>query len=134
LMLLYSPQSVTILPMRSLFFLFCYFYAGHRALHSLPTRRSSYLHLLAKALHGDGFARGRTTGDHDGAIALDHAGGTSAGNVGLGDRKSTRLNSSHVKNSYAVFCLKKKILRYVHNVRRVGDVKQKKKIGKMFDD
>src|SRR5690606_20768272 len=27
--------------------------------------------------------------------------------VGL-DRKSTRLNSSHVKNSYAVFCLKKK--------------------------
>src|SRR5207302_10172802 len=24
-----------------------------------------------------------------------------------GDRKSTRLNSSHVKNSYAVFCLKK---------------------------
>src|SRR5436309_11926720 len=26
----------------------------------------------------------------------------------LGDRKSTRLNSSHVKTSYAVFCLKKK--------------------------
>src|SRR5690606_11187453 len=25
----------------------------------------------------------------------------------LRDRKSTRLNSSHVKNSYAVFCLKK---------------------------
>src|SRR5690606_39864808 len=25
------------------------------------------------------------------------------------DRKSTRLNSSHVKISYAVFCLKKKI-------------------------
>src|SRR5690554_7947719 len=28
--------------------------------------------------------------------------------VGLGDRKSTRLNSSHVRISYAVFCLKKK--------------------------
>src|SRR5690606_40893387 len=28
--------------------------------------------------------------------------------VGLRDRKSTRLNSSHVKISYAVFCLKKK--------------------------
>src|SRR5690606_41667950 len=27
----------------------------------------------------------------------------------FGDRKSTRLNSSHVKISYAVFCLKKKI-------------------------
>src|SRR5436305_10115018 len=26
-----------------------------------------------------------------------------------GDRKSTRLNSSHVRISYAVFCLKKKI-------------------------
>src|SRR5690349_22282085 len=25
-----------------------------------------------------------------------------------GDRKSTRLNSSHVESSYAVFCLKKK--------------------------
>src|SRR5256885_5508410 len=32
------------------------------------------------------------------------------GNVGLaaGDRKSTRLNSSHLVISYAVFCLKKK--------------------------
>src|SRR5690606_12643966 len=28
--------------------------------------------------------------------------------LGLADRKSTRLNSSHVKTSYAVFCLKKK--------------------------
>src|SRR5262245_64966993 len=28
--------------------------------------------------------------------------------VGLGDRKSTRLNSSHLGISYAVFCLKKK--------------------------
>src|SRR5699024_12322493 len=26
----------------------------------------------------------------------------------VGDRKSTRLNSSHVSTSYAVFCLKKK--------------------------
>src|SRR5438309_6741796 len=29
---------------------------------------------------------------------------------GLGDRKSTRLNSSHSSISYAVFCLKKKKL------------------------
>src|SRR5690606_42076102 len=27
------------------------------------------------------------------------------------DRKSTRLNSSHVKSSYAVFCLKKKTIK-----------------------
>src|SRR2546426_6053242 len=30
------------------------------------------------------------------------------GAVHLGDRKSTRLNSSHLVISYAVFCLKKK--------------------------
>src|SRR3712207_7798245 len=29
-------------------------------------------------------------------------------NWGYGDRKSTRLNSSHANISYAVFCLKKK--------------------------
>src|SRR5690349_24130152 len=37
-------------------------------------------------------------------------GGTAVvlGDVGVKDRKSTRLNSSHVEISYAVFCLKKK--------------------------
>src|SRR3712207_7260571 len=30
----------------------------------------------------------------------------------VGDRKSTRLNSSHANISYAVFCLKKKITRF----------------------
>src|SRR2546427_6021865 len=30
---------------------------------------------------------------------------------GVQDRKSTRLNSSHSQISYAVFCLKKKIMR-----------------------
>src|SRR5438874_9060359 len=35
---------------------------------------------------------------------------TDNGGFGVGrDRKSTRLNSSHVEISYAVFCLKKKI-------------------------
>src|SRR5690625_6947240 len=29
--------------------------------------------------------------------------------IGIKDRKSTRLNSSHVAISYAVFCLKKKM-------------------------
>src|SRR5690554_5902122 len=31
----------------------------------------------------------------------------------VGNRKSTRLNSSHVRISYAVFCLKKK--KYIYN-------------------
>src|SRR3712207_7260869 len=30
-----------------------------------------------------------------------------------GDRKSTRLNSSHANISYAVFCLKKKIITFL---------------------
>src|SRR2546429_5547223 len=37
--------------------------------------------------------------------------------VGVGDRKSTRLNSSHGYISYAVFCLKKKRLHRCHIVR-----------------
>src|SRR5690606_40239942 len=39
----------------------------------------------------------------DERIALSGAGHPETGVL---DRKSTRLNSSHVKNSYAVFCLK----------------------------
>src|SRR5437870_10373510 len=38
--------------------------------------------------------------------------GARAGIV-LGDRKSTRLNSSHVAISYAVFCLKKKKISFL---------------------
>src|SRR5438874_9953112 len=42
--------------------------------------------------------------------ALDHTENalTQAANNVAADRKSTRLNSSHVEISYAVFCLKKK--------------------------
>src|SRR5256885_6488754 len=36
------------------------------------------------------------------------AGGTVVGRDAVRDRKSTRLNSSHLVISYAVFCLKKK--------------------------
>src|SRR3989337_3797432 len=32
--------------------------------------------------------------------------------IALRDRKSTRLNSSHGSNSYAVFCLKKKTMQH----------------------
>src|SRR5690554_1028846 len=35
------------------------------------------------------------------------------------DRKSTRLNSSHVRTSYAVFCLKKKTLGYQNETRDI---------------
>src|SRR5690606_39817125 len=46
-----------------------------------------------------------------GQIGAKQGGQTASGSRrprGRGDRKSTRLNSSHVKISYAVFCLKKK--------------------------
>src|SRR5204862_7269985 len=47
-------------------------------------------------------ARGRARG-HDGRVAARRPRGPPSR-----DRKSTRLNSSHVEISYAVFCLKKK--------------------------
>src|SRR3989442_6495861 len=45
---------------------------------------------------------GGAGGDEGVGLALD------PGGVQEADRKSTRLNSSHVRISYAVFCLKKK--------------------------
>src|SRR5690606_41126401 len=44
----------------------------------------------------------------DGEASGAAAGGDTSGTPAPGpDRKSTRLNSSHVKSSYAAFCLKK---------------------------
>src|SRR5690625_7053743 len=40
--------------------------------------------------------------------SVERSGGISVRGGPLRDRKSTRLNSSHVAISYAVFCLKKK--------------------------
>src|SRR5690606_41238411 len=90
---------------------------------SFPTRRSSDLERVAPRPDGSGLALGMARaytggfrsglGHYDEAIALltsgtellrEHVNGRV---LGL-DRKSTRLNSSHVKISYAVFCLKKK--------------------------
>src|SRR5690606_40672953 len=41
-------------------------------------------------------------------ILLDPSAASFEAEINSQDRKSTRLNSSHVKISYAVFCLKKK--------------------------
>src|SRR5690349_22211051 len=50
--------------------------------------------------------------DGDGETDLSSDGGGMSNNPSINifnlDRKSTRLNSSHVEISYAVFCLKKK--------------------------
>src|SRR5438067_10738745 len=52
----------------------------------------------------------------------ERAGGREPGLLGAEwkrDRKSTRLNSSHVSISYAVFCLKKKKPRDLKTSRRI---------------
>src|SRR5207302_10296710 len=84
--------------------LFFYCYGDHRDLHSFPTRRSSDLPLpawsrSARRRRASPSAPRRQRAPCRAAL---HAG------LALVDRKSTRLNSSHVKISYAVFCLKKK--------------------------
>src|SRR5690625_6985910 len=60
---------------------------------------------------GGGVGDAHVTGDQASVPGGDQvAGDLDAGFDGvvdLGDRKSTRLNSSHVAISYAVFCLKK---------------------------
>src|SRR5690349_24191113 len=48
------------------------------------------------------------------------------------DRKSTRLNSSHVEISYAVFCLKKKVVRSL--VICLEDTRDKRVWTGMHDD
>src|SRR5690606_40613082 len=96
--------------------------ADHGALHSLPTRRSSDLPVagehLSQYLCADQrklrlvarIGRGRLAAG-GGCAALPPEGRLEVGladDFEQPDRKSTRLNSSHVKISYAVFCLKKK--------------------------
>src|SRR5207302_9285368 len=99
------------------------FYVAPRLLHSFPTRRSSDLlpvgpdHeqvAVVEAVLGIGGAV--PLADHAPGVAREHilelvVPGPRAERIGgihAEDRKSTRLNSSHVKISYAVFCLKKK--------------------------
>src|SRR5690606_41688075 len=99
----------------------CSCYGPPRHLHSFPTRRSS--DLPRQLVEKDGnlvvttdLAPG-SWGQADGAsdLAVSHAhlhhlllSCVMCAQAGAEDRKSTRLNSSHVKISYAVFCLKKK--------------------------
>src|SRR2546430_9403000 len=48
-------------------------------------------------------------------------GNIEAATLAIGDRKSTRLNSSHSQISYAVFCLKKKNIRIGLTVQQRTD-------------
>src|SRR5205814_9135642 len=97
-----------------------------RALHSFPTRRSSDLGLIDLSRNGryaddvrieilgsDGAifvethpAQRVRLGRRAGLETVWERAGEDAFRAGV-DRKSTRLNSSHLGISYAVFCLKK---------------------------
>src|SRR5699024_12773551 len=89
----------------------------HAALPSYPTRRSSDLVVqgageLGKALHlpvlGQHQPEGPGGGLHGLGLGVAAHTGDREAHVHrrpLADRKSTRLNSSHVSISYAVFCL-----------------------------
>src|SRR5437773_11505746 len=74
------------------------------------TRKLSTLILEAQAIGGqlEWLYPTKSVYDYPSYIAIE--GGDLARVVvhGLRDRKSTRLNSSHITISYAVFCLKKK--------------------------
>src|SRR5262245_43959402 len=58
---------------------------------------------LSRTLEGPGTIQ-RSSSDLSSSSEVNSSGGSNAGS----DRKSTRLNSSHLGISYAVFCLKKK--------------------------
>src|SRR5690606_41801535 len=105
---------------------FFHYHATHLLLHSFPTRRSSDLALPrpVRKLGAGGVCPDalQSRGDRGGGreahspgpapgvteARVPASGSTSASAARGVDRKSTRLNSSHVKISYAVFCLKKK--------------------------
>src|SRR5438034_5126434 len=57
---------------------------------------------------GDGAVGADGHVDDDGQAVFRGVQRREIGGQALGDRKSTRLNSSHTVISYAVFCLKKK--------------------------
>src|SRR5207247_9866466 len=98
--------------------------ADRPAPHPFPTRRSSDLPaatIAASRPPNRRLARLRRTrlptsapvrtfeaAQDEGGVVSAEAERVRDGGADLGDRKSTRLNSSHEWISYAVFCLKKK--------------------------
>src|SRR5699024_12717873 len=92
----------------------------HRTLSSFPTRRSSDLNVHANLFKGtieDGKAPDADHPGHPVTVFKEENMALRSALLRINnildtfeempDRKSTRLNSSHVSISYAVFCLKK---------------------------
>src|SRR5437773_7875151 len=86
-------------------------YAACAALHSFPTRRSSDLFpaVSRSGMAIRSFKLPRLENPKPKCLMVAREKGIlSPDNHQALDRKSTRLNSSHITISYAVFCLKKK--------------------------
>src|SRR5438874_6142255 len=91
-------------------------YRAPRALHSFPTRRSSDLPQVTRVTGAADQSQPASVITYPGSgimlpLATAVAGALKGTRANWGkhiDRKSTRLNSSHVEISYAVFCSKKK--------------------------
>src|SRR5436305_12895311 len=92
-----------------LLYFFFYSSVDHRDLHSFPTRRSSDLKAWLERATGGALVHGSKQQE----LAKQFYEYVTTP-VAL-DRKSTRLNSSHVRISYAVFCLKKKKTHHIHS-------------------
>src|SRR5690625_4312204 len=73
------------------------------AIEALPADR-----IVLTPTLGDDISWSDSQVDTDQAAIWDDTSGIETEPVSVGDRKSTRLNSSHVATSYAVLCLKKK--------------------------
>src|SRR5204862_7924054 len=102
----FAPSALTS-KLLNIHVLFIFYdeYRPNLHLPSFPTRRSSDLADCVR--YGRRYLKAIPMGDaadaHDVVAAHPAAIGFQ-----ITDRKSTRLNSSHVEISYAVFCLKKK--------------------------
>src|SRR5699024_11432671 len=92
-------------------------YGVHPDLHSFPTLRSSDLHGIVMMIRLPDFNMLSDTWGHS-LVEEQFFSLTNLLSTFMIDRKSTRLNSSHVSISYAVFCLNKKRLRYNERYER----------------
>src|SRR5205814_4657576 len=101
-------------------------YTHNRDLHSFPTRRSSDLCGLSERSRRASFVAAAQSQFVSITIKCENSASKLFGSSlsasfradaadATRDRKSTRLNSSHLGISYAVFCLKKKKKTYTHS-------------------
>src|SRR5699024_12219417 len=108
-LLLLSPTLV----ISYYYFFFFQRYVAHRDLHSFPTRRSSDLRRwcasrVVTATSSVVAGRSGRSAPRPASPSRSFPASPRPCPSPPSDRKSTRLNSSHVSISYAVFCLKKK--------------------------